>query len=193
MRLITSFFTGNRDAQLTALLELGAFSRDLSLDELKQRLSDKPLFDIRVSLGDPDSGSTPLAGNGEIAARTQTAVSEAGVADEEALRSGLTQLLQLGVRVPKDVIFFLKGFVYLMGAVNTILGELGPQAVSEEMSALFAHFWKAHGPRFVEMLDLDPGALSSQRFGIDVSVGERRSAPPEPRPGGSGGSGGPSL
>ena len=84
-------------------------------------------------------------------------------------------LVKHGTRLPKELILFMKDFMFIDGAIGTLAPDLD---VLGEMLFVSQYFVRQHGAQIASEIGLDPGALAldpsswASSMGVD---GERPS------------------
>ncbi|MET0895527.1 MAG: AarF/UbiB family protein [Acidimicrobiia bacterium] len=140
-RALLSLMAGSsaRDvrAQMEAFRDLGGFPADADLDRIADELNVEELQAMAPAEMEPE----------EMAAQ---------------MRDLVTKLVSYGARLPKDLFLFIKGMVYLNGAIATLAADVDIMA---EMATVSQHFISAHGERLVNEFGIE---LSSVEFNADV-------------------------
>jgi ubiquinone biosynthesis protein len=124
-------------AQLEAFRDLGGFPPDADLD----RIADELRLD-------------------ELQAMAPAEMSPEALASQ--MRDLVTSLVAHGAHLPKDLFLFLKGMVYLNGAIATLAPDVD---LFSEMMAVHAHFVAEHSEVLVSEFGVDLGALE---FDVDT-------------------------
>jgi ubiquinone biosynthesis protein len=122
---------------MEAFRDLGGFPPDADLDRIAAELNVEELQDMAPAEMSPE----------EVAAR---------------MRELVTSLVSYGARLPKDLFLFIKGMVYLNGAIATLAADVD---IIAEMAAVSEHFVTAHGDRLVDEFGVD---LAMVEFDADV-------------------------
>jgi ubiquinone biosynthesis protein len=150
LRLLMSAVTRDHRAQIVALRDLGAFPAEADPDAILATLDIESLL-----------------------AKQAADVAAAEMADE--LRELVTQLLAHGARLPKALMLYVKGMIYLTGAISRIGADLD---VVAEMTHLFTYMTQTHADEFTRSLGfdlaatpLDLAAVISDATGADVRDG----------------------
>jgi ubiquinone biosynthesis protein len=124
MGFMMSTITADIPAQLEYFRDLGGFPPDANLDKVRADLD----------LG----GDNPHAASAEAVATT--------------MRDTATKLVAHGGRMPKPLFLYLKGAVYLMGAIATLGADVD---ILQELSYTVDYLTKTHGEQFKTDIGLD--------------------------------------
>ncbi|MGH9260704.1 MAG: ABC1 kinase family protein, partial [Acidimicrobiales bacterium] len=128
--------------QLAALRDLGVLPPDADLDQVVRELKlDQPPID-------------PTAISGE------QLVSE--------LQQVIKALLGLGVRMPKELMLFVKNMVFIDGAIASLAPDLD---LFGEIAQLSLYFATRHGDRIFADVGIDPRNVELDMSGVKASFG----------------------
>ena len=142
LRMLLAALAGDHRAVLAGYQALGAIPAGTDLDEFLR------LVPAEGSAVDPLSASAE-----EIVAE---------------MRRVTKTLVAEGLRLPKELVLFLKNFMFLDGAVTTLAPDLD---VLGELRHLSQYFLTRHGPRLMAELGVDPSALEVDEAAVLTSVG----------------------
>jgi ubiquinone biosynthesis protein len=137
LSLLVSGSTRDARAQIAAFRDLGGFPPDADIEQIATELNIDELQAMVPAEMSPD----------ELASQ---------------MRGLVTNLVAHGARLPKDLFLFIKGMVYLNGAIATLAADID---IFAEMTAVSEHFIAAHGERLVEEFGVD---LSTLEFDVDT-------------------------
>ena len=125
LRYVTGLMSGDVHTQVSAVRDLGAFSSDVDIDELIEKLQlDRVDFD-------------PL-----------DLTEEQFISEFQSL---LKELLASGARIPKELMLFVKNFAYLASFIQKMDPDMD---LLSEFSAISAGFLTKHGFRVSAELGL---------------------------------------
>ncbi len=142
LRLLVCGTTNDVAGQIDALRALGALPNDASTEDLIRDLGlDKPAQDITMLSAD------------ELTAE---------------MRDLIRQLLSYGVRMPKELMLFVKDLLFLDGAVATMAPEID---ILGEVAVIAAHFAIHHGERIAAEVGVDVRSAPVDLDGLRASMG----------------------
>jgi ubiquinone biosynthesis protein len=93
------------------------------------------------------------------------------------MRNLVNQLLNHGAKLPKSLFLYMKGMIYLNGAIAALASDVN---ILETMSTVFAYFAETHGEIFANDFGVDLATISFEQaiqsqmgaqLGVDVSEG----------------------
>jgi ubiquinone biosynthesis protein len=142
LRLLMSASANDVMAQLAALRDLGVLPPDADLERVVR--------DLR--LDQPPVDPTSLTG--------EQLVGE--------LQQIVKALLGLGVRMPKELMLFVKNMVFIDGAIATLAPDLD---LFGEIAELSIYFATRHGDRILADVGIDPRAVELDLSGVRASFG----------------------
>ena len=126
LRMLLAAMTGDHRAVLVGYQDLGAISPDADLDEFIREIPvDRPAVDT--------------------AASADQMITE--------MRRVTKALVKHGTRLPKELMLFLKDFMFIDGAIATLAPDLD---VLGEMLHISQYFMRQHGAQLVSEIGLDP-------------------------------------
>jgi ubiquinone biosynthesis protein len=135
LRMLLAAMTGDHRSVLVGYQDLGAISREADLDEFIREIPvDRPAVD-------PANASADQM------------ITE--------MRRVTKALVKHGTRLPKELMLFLKDFMFIDGAIATLAPDLD---VLGEMLHLSQYFMRQHGAQLVSEIGLDP-----ENFELDPS------------------------
>jgi ubiquinone biosynthesis protein len=137
LKLLMSGPGGDPRAQLEGFRDLGGFPPDADLEKIATDLRIDELQSMAPAEMEPE----------EIAAQ---------------MRELVVSLVAYGARLPKDLFLFLKGMVYLNGAIAALAADID---ILAEMSSVFEHFVEQHGEGIASEHGVDLGSMD---FSIDT-------------------------
>ncbi|MEX1006645.1 MAG: AarF/ABC1/UbiB kinase family protein [Acidimicrobiia bacterium] len=141
LKLLMSGTAQDPRAQLEAFRDLGGFPRDADLDRIAEELRIDELQAMAPAEMSPDELATQM-------------------------RDLVTSLVAHGARLPKDLFLFIKGMVYLNGAIATLAADVD---IFGEMMAVHAHFVAEHSDVLMsdyrELLELQAQQRERMREG----------------------------
>jgi ubiquinone biosynthesis protein len=142
LRLLVGGTTNDIQTQIEALRILGAVPPDVPTEELIKDLGlDKPAQDITLLSAD------------ELTAQ---------------IRDLTRQLLSYGVKMPKELMLFVKDLLFLDGAVATMAPEID---LLGEVALIAAYFAQRHGERIAEEVGVDVRNTPIDLDGLRASMG----------------------
>ncbi len=142
LRLLVGGTTNDVPAQIEALRSLGALPPDASTEDVIRDLGlDKPAQDIVT-----------------LSAEELTA----------EMRDLTKQLLSYGVRMPKELMLFVKNMLFLDGAVATMAPEID---LLGEIAVIAAYFAQHHGERIAAEVGVDVRSTPVDLDGLRASIG----------------------
>jgi len=142
LRMLLAAMTGDHRSVLAGYQELGAISPDADLDEfLREIPMDRPVVD------------SANAGADQMIAE---------------MRRVTKALLKHGARLPKELMLFMKDFMFIDGAIGTLAPDLD---VLDEMVQISQYFVHQHGAQIVSEIGLDPGAVKLDPSSWAASMG----------------------
>jgi ubiquinone biosynthesis protein len=142
LRLLMAGSVNDVMTQLAALRDLGVLPPDADLDQVVRELKlDQPPID-------------PTAISGE------QLVSE--------LQQVIKALLGLGVRMPKELMLFVKNMVFIDGAIASLAPDLD---LFGEIAQLSLYFATRHGDRIFADVGIDPRNVELDMSGVKASFG----------------------
>lgn len=142
LRLLVGGTTNDIPSQIEALRELGALPQDATTEEVIKDLGlDKPAQDITL-----------------LSAEELTA----------QIRDLTKQLLSYGVRMPKELMLFVKDLLFLDGAVATMAPEID---LLGEVAVIAAYFAQHHAARIAADVGVDVAATPVDLDGLRASMG----------------------
>jgi len=131
LRMLLAAMTGDHRAVLAGYQALGAISPDADLDEfLREIPMNRPVVD-------------PTNANADQMIVEMRRVTKA--------------LVKHGARLPKELILFMKDFMFIDGAIGTLAPDLD---VLGEMFFVSQYFVRQHGAQIASEIGLDPADLS---------------------------------
>ena len=149
LRMLLAAMTGDHRAVLVGYQDLGAIPPDADLDEFMQEIPmDRPVVDATTANAD------------------QMIVE---------MRRVTKALVKHGTRLPKELMLFMKDFMFIDGAIGTLAPDLD---VLAEMLFVSQYFVRQHGAQIASEIGLDPDGLAldpsswASSMGVD---GERQS------------------
>jgi ubiquinone biosynthesis protein len=142
LRLLMSASANDVMAQLAALRDLGVLPPDADLERVVR--------DLR--LDQPTVDPTSLTG--------EQLVGE--------LQQIVKALLGLGVRMPKELMLFVKNMVFVDGAIATLAPDLD---LLGEIAQLSMYFATRHGDRILADVGIDPRRVELDLDGVRASFG----------------------
>jgi ubiquinone biosynthesis protein len=135
LRMLLAAMTGDHRAVLVGYQDLGAISPEADLDEFIREIPvDRPALD-------------PANANADQMITEMRRVTKA--------------LVKHGTRLPKELMLFLKDFMFIDGAIATLAPDLD---VLGEMLHISQYFVRQHGAQLVSEIGLDP-----ENFELDPS------------------------
>jgi ubiquinone biosynthesis protein len=137
LSLLMSGPAGDPRAQLAAFRDLGGFPPDADLDRIAEELDIDELQSMAPAEMSPEELATQM-------------------------RDMVTSLVGHGACLPKDLFLFMKGMVYLNGAIATLAADVD---ILAEMSAVSEHFLSEHGEQLESELGVD---LATLDFDVDT-------------------------
>ena len=142
LRLLVGGTTNDVVTQIEALRTLGALPPDASTEQVIRDLGlDKPAQDLTLLSAD------------ELTAQ---------------IRDLTRQLLAYGVRLPKELMLFVKDLLFLDGAVATMAPEID---LLGEVAVIAAYFAQRHGARIAEEVGVDVRRTPIDLDGLRASMG----------------------
>jgi ubiquinone biosynthesis protein len=142
LRLLVGGTTNDVAAQVDALRTLGALPRDAATEQVVRDLGlDRPAQDMTLLSAD------------ELTAQ---------------IRDLTRQLLAYGVRMPKELMLFVKDLLFLDGAVATMAPEID---LLGEVAVIAAYFAQHHGMRIAEEVGVDVRTTPIDLDGLRASMG----------------------
>ena len=142
LRLLVGGTTNDLPSQIAALKELGALPPDADTDEVIRDLGlDRPAQDITL-----------------LSAEELTA----------EIRDLTRQLLSYGIRLPKELMLFVKDLLFLDGAVATMAPEID---LLGEVAAIAEHFARYHAERIAAEVGVDVRSTPVDLDGLRASMG----------------------
>ena len=142
LRLLVGGTTNDVTSQIEALRDLGALPQNARTEDVIRDLGlDKPAQDITL-----------------LSAEQLTA----------QLRDLTKQLLSYGVRMPKELMLFVKDLLFLDGAVATMAPEID---LLGEVAVIAAYFAQHHGERIAAEVGVDVRATPVDLDGLRASMG----------------------
>jgi ubiquinone biosynthesis protein len=151
MKLMMGGLTEDVEGQIAAFRDLGGFPPDVDVKAIAAKTDVETLRQASAELSAEDMA--------------------------QQMRDLVNQLLDDGGRLPKSLFLFLKGMIYLNGAIAALAADVN---MLETMGKMFTYFAETHGDMFANDFGFDLGAidfddaLKSQfgaQLGVDVSEG----------------------
>jgi ubiquinone biosynthesis protein len=128
--MMMSGVTEDVGAQRRFFRDLGGFPADANLDQIAAELNLEEIMTTNQSDVPPE----------QLAAQ---------------MRMMMTKLVAHGARLPKELFLYMKGMIYLNGAIAALAPDVD---IFAELGHVFEYFTTAHGDRFVEEIGLDLNA-----------------------------------
>ncbi len=160
LRILLAAMTGDHRSVLAGYQELGAISPGADLDEL---MRDIPMDRPPV---------TVVAEGSDGGARTGGVTSAGGDAGADQMIGEMQRvtkaLVKHGARLPKELMLFMKDFVFIDGAISTLAPDLD---VLGEMLRISQYFALEHGAQIASEIGLDPESLKFDPSSWAASMG----------------------
>lgn len=142
LRLLMAGSTNDLTGQLAALRDLGVLPPDADLAEVVRELKlDQPAIDPTTVSGEQLVGE---------------------------MQHVVKALLGLGVRMPKELMLFVKNMVFVDGAIASLAPDLDLFA---EIAQLSLYFATRHGERILADVGIDPRDVEVDLTGVKASMG----------------------
>jgi ubiquinone biosynthesis protein len=151
MKLLLGGLTEQPIEQIRAFRDLGGFAPNVDVDEIAAQLDVERLRTMQAEL-EPEQMA-------------------------EQMQELLNQLIAQGARIPKSLFLFLKGMIYLNGAIAALAADVNILAT---MGEVFSYFASTHGELFADQFGVDLSTIDYQQameaqlsaqLGIDASDG----------------------
>jgi ubiquinone biosynthesis protein len=142
LRLMMAGSVNDVRSQLAALRDLGALPPDADLEAVARELR----------LDEPPVDPTTMSG--------EQLVGE--------LQQIVKALLGLGVRMPKELMLFVKNMIFLDSAIATLAPDLD---LFGEIAHISVYFATRHGDRIAADIGIDPRTVELDMSGVKASFG----------------------
>jgi ubiquinone biosynthesis protein len=151
MKLLLGGLTNDVNEQIRSFRDLGGFPADADIEAIAAALDVEKLRTMQAELS-PEQ-----------------------MADQ--MRELIKQLLDQGARLPKSLFLFMKGMIYLNGAIAALAADVN---ILETLAKVFTHFSTVHGALFASDFGVDLGTIDfeqtmqtqmQEQMGVDVSGG----------------------
>jgi ubiquinone biosynthesis protein len=142
LRLVMGGTVNDIPAQVEALIALGAFPDDADVDEV--------IRDLALDAAPKDL----------VQMSAEELTSE--------LRDLTKQLLAYGARIPKELMLFVKGILFLDGAVSTFAPDVD---LLGEIATIATYFAQRHGGRIASEIGIDPRERGVDLTGVRSTLG----------------------
>jgi hypothetical protein len=89
----------------------------------------------------------------------------------DQMKELLNQLLDLGARLPKALFLYLKGMIYLNGAISALAADVN---ILASLGDVFSYFSTTHGDIFANQFGVDLGTIdfdSTMRSQLEADLG----------------------
>jgi len=142
LRMMLASMAGDHRAMLRGYQELGALPADADLDSFLEDVPvDRPIVD--PSTADADQMLAEM-------------------------RRVTKALVAHGLRLPKEIVLFMKDFMFVDASIATLAPDLN---VLAELAYISTYFAATHGATISSQLGIDPGAITFDRSSFLTSVG----------------------
>jgi ubiquinone biosynthesis protein len=150
MRLLLGGLTENVVEQIKSFRDLGGFPPDADIEAIVAGLDIETLRAAGAQMSPEDMAAQ--------------------------MRDLVNQLLRYGAKLPKALFLFMKGMIYLNGAIAALAADVN---ILEIMGTVFAYFAQTHGELFAKDFGVDLGAIPFEEtmqsqmgvLGVDASDG----------------------
>jgi len=160
LRILLAAMTGDHRSVLAGYQELGAISPDADLDEFMRDIPmDRPPVTVVTE------GSDGGAGTGGVTSAGGHAGADQMIGEMQRVTKAL---VKHGARLPKELMLFMKDFVFIDGAISTLAPDLD---VLGEMLRISQYFVLEHGAQIASEIGLDPESLKFDPSSWAASMG----------------------
>jgi ubiquinone biosynthesis protein len=151
MKLLLGGLTEDVVEQIRSFRDLGGFPPDADVDAIVAGLDVETLRSAGAQMSPEDMAAQ--------------------------MRDLVNQLLKHGAKLPKALFLFMKGMIYLNGAIAALASDVN---ILETMGTVFAYFAQTHGAVFASDFGVDLAAIPFEetmqsqigaQLGVDVSEG----------------------
>jgi len=142
LRMLMAAMVGDHRAVLSGYQQLGAIAPDADLDR----------FLAEIPVDRPPVDPSELNGDEMVA----------------EMRQVTKALVRYGTRLPKELMLFLKDFMFIDGALATLAPDLD---VLGEMLAISQYFLTNYGERIAADIGFDPSTITLEPEAMKVSLG----------------------
>jgi len=164
LRTLLAAMTGDHRSVLAGYQELGAISPDADLDEF---MRDIPMDRPPVTVFAEGSGGS-AGGSGDAEGFTSASADASADQMIGEMQRVTKALVKHGARLPKELMLFMKDFVFIDGAISTLAPDLD---VLGEMLHISRYFVLEHGAQIASEIGLDPAALELDPSSWAASMG----------------------
>ena len=151
MKLLLGGLTEDIAGQIKSFRDLGGFPPDADLDAIAADLDVETLRSAGAQMSPEDMATQ--------------------------MRDLVNQLLHHGAKLPKSLFLYMKGMIYLNGAIAALASDVN---ILETMGTVFAYFAETHGEIFANDFGVDLATISfdqaiqsqmGAQLGVDISEG----------------------
>jgi predicted unusual protein kinase regulating ubiquinone biosynthesis (AarF/ABC1/UbiB family) len=151
MKLLLGGLTQDVAVQIKSFRDLGGFPPDADLDAIATDLDVETLRNAGAQMSPEDMAAQ--------------------------MRDLVNQLLNHGAKLPKSLFLYMKGMIYLNGAIGALASDVN---LLETMGTVFSYFAETHGESFANDFGVDLATISfdqaiqsqmTAQLGVDVSEG----------------------